>query len=122
VKAAKCDDQENVEGGETDHGTGAAADERKPLDGASGIRRGKRARGRAIFRLDVRPNHKQIHGVVHGGILAALADTTAAIGLYGDTQGDRDRYCGAKHQLPEPVPGDASRRMHACCAPEEILL
>src|SRR5207248_8227425 len=35
--------------------------------------------GRAIFRLDVRPNHKQIHGVVHGGILAALADTTAAI-------------------------------------------
>ena len=30
--------------------------------------------GRAIFRLDVRPNHKQIHGVVHGGILAALAD------------------------------------------------
>src|SRR5713101_2298746 len=35
--------------------------------------------GRAIFRLDVRPNHKQIHGVVHGGILAALADTTAEI-------------------------------------------
>src|SRR6266849_7872667 len=34
--------------------------------------------GRAIFRLDVRPNHKQIHGVVHGGILAALADTAAA--------------------------------------------
>ena len=25
--------------------------------------------GRAIFRLDVRPRHKQIHGVVHGGIL-----------------------------------------------------
>src|SRR6266550_461297 len=38
--------------------------------------------GRAIFRLDVRPNHKQIHGVVHGGILAALADTTAAIAAY----------------------------------------
>src|SRR6202140_1831395 len=35
--------------------------------------------GRAIFRLDVQPRHKQIHGVVHGGILAALADTTAAI-------------------------------------------
>src|SRR5207248_9388449 len=38
--------------------------------------------GRAIFRLDVRPNHKQIHGVVHGGILAALADTTSAIAAY----------------------------------------
>jgi len=38
--------------------------------------------GRAIFRLDVRPRHKQVHGVVHGGILAALADTTAAIAAY----------------------------------------
>jgi uncharacterized protein (TIGR00369 family) len=38
--------------------------------------------GRAIFRLDVHPRHKQIHGVVHGGILAALADTTAAIAAY----------------------------------------
>ena len=38
--------------------------------------------GRAIFRLDVRPRHKQIHGVVHGGILAALADTAAAIAAY----------------------------------------
>src|SRR5437762_14215670 len=38
--------------------------------------------GRAIFRLDVRPNHKQIHGVVHGGFLAALADTTSAIAAY----------------------------------------
>src|SRR5260221_14658644 len=38
--------------------------------------------GRAIFRLGVRPRHKQIHGVVHGGILAALADTTPAIAAY----------------------------------------
>jgi uncharacterized protein (TIGR00369 family) len=38
--------------------------------------------GRAIFRLDVHQRHKQIHGVVHGGILAALADTTAAIAAY----------------------------------------
>src|SRR5258705_373883 len=37
--------------------------------------------GRAIFRLDVRPHHKQIHGVVHGGILAALPDTTDAIAI-----------------------------------------
>jgi uncharacterized protein (TIGR00369 family) len=32
--------------------------------------------------LDVRAHHKQIQGVVHGGILAALADTTAAIAAY----------------------------------------
>ena len=38
--------------------------------------------GRAVFRLDVHPRHKQIHGVVHGGILAALADTTGAIAAY----------------------------------------
>src|SRR5438874_1689552 len=55
--------------------------------------------GRAIFRLDVRPNHKQIHGVVHGGILAALADTTAAIAAY-TAERDRDRHCGVEHQLP----------------------
>jgi uncharacterized protein (TIGR00369 family) len=42
----------------------------------------KVAKGRAIFQLDVRAHHKQLHGVVHGGILAALADTTAAIAAY----------------------------------------
>jgi uncharacterized protein (TIGR00369 family) len=39
-------------------------------------------KGRAVFRLDVEAHHKQIHDVVHGGILAALADTTAAIAAY----------------------------------------
>lgn len=38
--------------------------------------------GRAVLRLDVRPRHKQLHGVVHGGILAAMADTAAAIAAY----------------------------------------
>jgi uncharacterized protein (TIGR00369 family) len=38
--------------------------------------------GRAEFILDVLPKHKQLHGVVHGGILASLADTTAAIAAY----------------------------------------
>jgi uncharacterized protein (TIGR00369 family) len=38
--------------------------------------------GRAILRLDVRRRHKQLHGVVHGGILAAMADTAAAIASY----------------------------------------
>src|SRR5258707_6821545 len=38
--------------------------------------------GRAVLRLDVRRRHKQLNGVVHGGILAAMADTAAAIASY----------------------------------------
>ena len=38
--------------------------------------------GRAVLRLDVRRRHKQLHGVVHGGILAAMADTAGAIASY----------------------------------------
>ncbi len=36
-------------------------------------------KGRVTMRLDVRPHHKQLHGVVHGGIVATLADTAAGI-------------------------------------------
>lgn len=39
-------------------------------------------KGKVVFLLDAKIRHKQIHGVVHGGILAALADTTAAIAAY----------------------------------------
>ena len=39
-------------------------------------------KGRAVLRLDVRRRHRQLHGVVHGGILAAMADTAAAIASY----------------------------------------
>jgi uncharacterized protein (TIGR00369 family) len=38
--------------------------------------------GRAILRLDARARHKQLNDVVHGGILAALADTAGAIAAY----------------------------------------
>lgn len=38
--------------------------------------------GRAVVRMRVRKRHRQIHGIVHGGILAALADTTGALGCY----------------------------------------
>jgi uncharacterized protein (TIGR00369 family) len=38
--------------------------------------------GRAVLRMDARPRHKQLNGVVHGGILAAMADTAGAIAAY----------------------------------------
>jgi len=40
------------------------------------------ASGRAVLTMEVREKHKQIHDVVHGGVLAALADTAAAIAAY----------------------------------------
>jgi uncharacterized protein (TIGR00369 family) len=62
--------------------------------------------GRAIFRLDVKPNHKQIHGVVHGGILAALADTTAAIAAYtAIPRGTEIATVELSINYLEPVPG-----------------
>jgi uncharacterized protein (TIGR00369 family) len=38
--------------------------------------------GRAVLRLDTRSHHKQLNNVVHGGILAAMADTASAIAAY----------------------------------------
>jgi uncharacterized protein (TIGR00369 family) len=38
--------------------------------------------GRAALRMDARTRHKQLNNVVHGGILAALADTTAALAAH----------------------------------------
>lgn len=39
-------------------------------------------KGWAVLRLKAGTHHKQIHGVVHGGILAALADTAGAMASY----------------------------------------
>jgi len=62
--------------------------------------------GRAIFSLKVRPSHKQIHGVVHGGILAALADTAAAIAAYTVVpRGVELATLELKINYLEPVPG-----------------
>src|SRR5216684_2043014 len=58
--------------------------------------------GRAIFRLDVRPNHKQIHGVGHGGILAALADIAAYTAI---PKGTEIATVDLKINYLEPVPG-----------------
>lgn len=38
--------------------------------------------GRAVLRMRVRQRHIQVHGVVHGGILAALADTAGGLASY----------------------------------------
>jgi uncharacterized protein (TIGR00369 family) len=38
--------------------------------------------GRAVLWMKAQPHHKQLNGVVHGGILAAMADTAAAIAAY----------------------------------------
>jgi len=62
--------------------------------------------GRAVFRFDVQPRHKQIHGVVHGGILAALADTTGAIAAYTVVpRGVELATLELKINYLEPVPG-----------------
>lgn len=39
-------------------------------------------RGRAVIGMRVARRHKQAHGVVHGGVLAALADTAAGLATY----------------------------------------
>jgi uncharacterized protein (TIGR00369 family) len=39
-------------------------------------------KGRAVMSMRVRRRHIQVHGVVHGGILASLADTVGALAAY----------------------------------------
>lgn len=38
--------------------------------------------GRAVLHMRVDERHKQLHGVVHGGVLAALADTAGGLASY----------------------------------------
>ena len=38
--------------------------------------------GRVVMRLHVKAKHRQLHGVVHGGVLAALVDTAAGIAVH----------------------------------------
>ena len=38
--------------------------------------------GGAVLRMTVKDHHRQIHGVVHGGVTAALADTAGAFAAY----------------------------------------
>jgi uncharacterized protein (TIGR00369 family) len=39
-------------------------------------------RGSAVLTVTTRDRHRQIHNVMHGGVIAALADTAAAIAAY----------------------------------------
>jgi uncharacterized protein (TIGR00369 family) len=67
-------------------------------------------KGRATFLLDVQARHKQLHGVVHGGILAALADTTAAIAAYSVVpKGTEIATVELSINYLEPVPGGKIR-------------
>lgn len=38
--------------------------------------------GKVILRMNVNERHLQVHGVVHGGVLAALADTAGGLASY----------------------------------------
>lgn len=38
--------------------------------------------GKVILRMKVNEHHLQVHGVVHGGVLAALADTAGGLASY----------------------------------------
>lgn len=39
-------------------------------------------RGRAVLRMKVNDHHRQVHGVVHGGVLATLADSAGGLATY----------------------------------------
>ena len=66
--------------------------------------------GHAVFFMDVKPKHKQLHGVVHGGFLAALADTAAAIAAYSMLpKGTEIATVELKINYLEPVPGGRVR-------------
>jgi uncharacterized protein (TIGR00369 family) len=47
-----------------------------------GFQLAKADRGRAVFRMPVLELHKQAHRVVHGGVLAMLADTAGGFAAF----------------------------------------
>src|SRR5271170_173354 len=47
-----------------------------------GFRLAEAKPGRVVLHMRVDERHKQVHGVVHGGILAALADTAGGLATY----------------------------------------
>jgi 1,4-dihydroxy-2-naphthoyl-CoA hydrolase len=60
--------------------------------------------GRAVLRMRVQPKHMQIHGVVHGGVLASLADTAGGLATYLSVpRGTRAATVEMKMNFLEPV-------------------
>lgn len=60
--------------------------------------------GRAVVRMRVGARHKQVHGVVHGGVLAALADTAGGLATYmAVPRGTRIATVEMKMNYLEPV-------------------
>jgi uncharacterized protein (TIGR00369 family) len=47
-----------------------------------GFQLAKAERGRVVFRMPVLEKHKQVHRVVHGGVLATLADTAGGFATF----------------------------------------
>jgi len=63
-------------------------------------------KGHVVFSMRVKPKHKQLHGVVHGGVLATMADTVAAIAAYTTVpKGTNIATVEMKINFLEPVPG-----------------
>ena len=63
-------------------------------------------KGHVVFSMRVKPRHKQFHGVVHGGVLATVADTVAAIAAYTTVlKGTEIATVEMKINFLEAVPG-----------------
>lgn len=60
-------------------------------------------RGRVVMRMRVQAHHKQVDGVVHGGVLAALADTAGGLASYTAASGRRVATIEMKINFLEPV-------------------
>ena len=60
--------------------------------------------GRAVLQMRVGKRHKQVHGAVHGGVLAALADTAGGLATYmAVRRGTRVATVEMKMNYLEPV-------------------
>ena len=56
------------------------------------------------MKMKVLPKHKQIHGVVHGGVLASIADTAGGLATYLSLPpGSRTATVEMKINFLEPV-------------------
>ena len=87
----------------------AALRRRTNVSGATsllGLKLESLEKGRVVFTMKVKPRHKQLHGVVHGGVLATVADTVAAIAAYTTVpKGTEIATVELKINFLEPVPG-----------------